>query len=275
MAPDRPPLTPIAPTTMTAASSRARARATGSGPPARERTRLPMTSLSPLDPMSCDPMPDDPMPDDPEGVEPDAVNPSALPREALDPDPNDLLLLLQRMQAGDAAARARVFERVYDELRATANAIMGGRVSGTFQPSDLVSGAYLKLMAAGKPWESHKHFMDVAADAMLQVLIDHVRERRAKKRGGGQRRHDVDDALDAVVRSLEERGIAMLDLYAAIERLEQEKPEWARFAKLRLFAGLDVRRVCEVMGLTLRTGEREWEAARAMLKAWLRGWEAA
>lgn len=193
----------------------------------------------------------------------------------MDPDSDELLALLQRMQAGDPAAREHVFSRVYDELRATATAILGGRDSGTFQPSDLVSGAYLKLMAAGKPWESSKHFMDVAADAMLQVLIDHVRERKAKKRGGGKTRHDVDDALDAAVRSLEGRGIAMLDLYAAIQQLEAEKPEWARFAKLRLFGGLDVRRVCEVMGLSLRTGEREWEAARMMLKSLLRGWEPA
>jgi len=232
-----------------------------------------MTATSSLDPLPLDPLPLDPLPLDPGALEPGALEPEALEPEALEPDPDDLLLLLQRMQAGDAAARARVFERVYNELRATATAIMSGRGSGTFQPSDLVSGAYLKLVASGKPWESHKHFMDVAAEAMLQVLIDHVRERRAKKRGGGQTRHDAEDALDATVRSLEERGIAMLDLYAAIQRLQDEKPEWARFAKLRLFAGLEVRRVCEVMGLTLRTGEREWEAARAMLKSLLRGWE--
>jgi len=239
MPPALPTLTPTLATTKTCAPPRARTRdGTGPVPAPRARTRPAMTALP-----------------------------------AFDPDPDDLLQLLQRMQAGDAAARARVFERVYAELRATATAIMGGRASGTFQPSDLVSGAYLKLVSAGKPWESDKHFMDVAADAMLQVLIDHVRERRAKKRGGGQTRHDADDVLDAAVRSLEARGIAMLDLYAAIERLEDEKPEWARFAKLRLFAGLDVKRVCEVMGLPLRTGEREWEAARMMLRSLLRGWE--
>jgi RNA polymerase sigma factor (TIGR02999 family) len=176
------------------------------------------------------------------------------------------------MQAGDAEAREYVFHRVYDELRATAAAIMGSRARGTFQPSDLVSGAYVRLLAADKPWESRRHFMDVAADAMLHVLIDHVRRRKAKKRGGGRARLG-EEALEGVVRSLEDRGIVMLDLYAAIRELEAEKPEWARFAKLRLFAGLDVARVCEVMGLSLRTGEREWKTARTILGSKLRGWD--
>lgn len=187
-------------------------------------------------------------------------------------DPDDLLRWLQRMQAGEAAAREYVFRRVYDELRATAAAIMGSRARGTFQPSDLVSGAYMRLLAADKPWESRKHFMDVAADAMLHVLIDHVRKRKAKKRGGGRTRVS-DESIEGVVQSMEDRGIVMLDLYEAIRELEAEKPEWARFAKLRLFAGLEVARVCEVMGLPLRTGEREWKAARTILGARLRGWD--
>lgn len=189
-----------------------------------------------------------------------------------DDDPDDLLRWLKRMQAGDAVAREYVFRRVYDELRATAAAIMGSRARGTFQPSDLVSGAYLRLLASSKPWESRKHFMDVAAEAMLQVLIDHVRRRKAKKRGGGLTRV-ADESIEGVVRSMEDRGIVMLDLYEAIRELEEEKPEWARFAKLRLFAGLEIARVCDVMGLPLRTGEREWKAARTLLGARLRGWD--
>ena len=204
--------------------------------------------------------------------EPPAVSAPRIATASPSDDPDDLYRWLKRMQAGDPVARDHVFRRVYHELRATAAKIMGSRARGTFQPSDLVSGAYLRLLATDKPWESRKHFMDVAADAMLHVLIDHVRRRKAKKRGGGRVRHG-DESLEGVVRSMEERGIVMLDLYDAIRELEEEKPEWARFAKLRLFAGLEVARVCEVMGLPLRTGEREWKAARTLLGARLRGWD--
>lgn len=201
-----------------------------------------------------------------------APEPSVARDAKAKPAEDDLFAWLQRMQAGDAAAREHVFRRVYDELRATAAAIMGSRARGTFQPSDLVSGAYLRLLATDKPWESRKHFMDVAADAMLHVLIDHVRRRKAKKRGGGRTRV-ADESLEGVVRSMEERGIVMLDLYDALRELEEEQPEWARMAKLRLFAGLELSRVFEVMGLSQRTGEREWRAARTMLGARLRGWD--
>lgn len=199
--------------------------------------------------------------------------PSLQPSGDAPPPTDEVVEDLRRMQAGDAAARSRVFSRFYGELRATAGAIMRGSASGTFQPSDLVHGAYLKLLGTSRPWESRKHFLDVAADAMLHVLIDHVRERKTRKRGGGAQRTDLDDAMERCITSLEDRGIAMLDLCAALERLEEDFADAARFAKLRLVAGLDVPRVCEVMGMPQRSGERLWRLAKHALRQHLQGWE--
>lgn len=193
---------------------------------------------------------------------------------ACDDDPgSDVVLdLLQRMQGGDDDARDQVFGLLYRELRRTAGRILRGRDRGTFQPTDLVHGAFFRLLGGPRAWESRKHFLDVAAEAMRHVLIDHHRNRQAKKRGGDLRRVGGDE-LDRCLRSLEDRGIVLPDLDAALRRLHDEFPEAARCANLRLFAGLDLPVVADVMGKKLRTAERTWQFARLRLRGLMSGWE--
>ena len=57
-----------------------------------------------------------------------------------------------------------------------------------------------------------------------------------------------------------------LDLEQALARMESLDPRQGRVVELRFFAGLSVREVAEVIGVSVRTVEAEWTAA----KAWLR-----
>ena len=45
--------------------------------------------------------------------------------------------------------------------------------------------SYLKLGAGALAATDRAHFLAIAARAMRQVLVDHARERKAAKRGGG------------------------------------------------------------------------------------------
>src|SRR5262245_49081351 len=88
---------------------------------------------------------------------------------------------------------------VYEELRRLAGRYMKGeRVGHTFRPTDLVAEAYLRL-AGGEPpaWNDRVHFFAVAARTMRRVLVDHARERRAEKRGGGEKGVTFDEGLFA------------------------------------------------------------------------------
>jgi RNA polymerase sigma factor (sigma-70 family) len=53
----------------------------------------------------------------------------------------------------------------------------------------------------------------------------------------------------------------------ALNRLEAIRPRHSRIVELRFFGGLTTEEVAEVLGVSVRTVEREW----AFTKAWLFG----
>ena len=93
---------------------------------------------------------------------------------------------LSDLQSGDRTAVNRVLPLIYDELRALAGSYFRRQRSDhTLQPTALVHEAFVRLVdGANTEWQSRKHFFDVAAMAMRQLLADHARRRGAAKRGG-------------------------------------------------------------------------------------------
>ena len=98
-------------------------------------------------------------------------------------DVTEYLLDLER---GDRSAVDRLLPLIYEDLRALAKAMQrGDSMDRTLQPTALVHEAYLRLVRAPNPgWENRKHFFDVAAMAMRQLLVGETRRRKARKRGG-------------------------------------------------------------------------------------------
>src|SRR5262245_64980433 len=96
--------------------------------------------------------------------------------------------LLARVSAGDDDAVDRLFPLVYQQLRQAAeSALRSERPGHTLQPTALVHEAYLKLIGSGGiPARDRSHFLSIAARAMRQILVDHARRRRARKRGEGE-----------------------------------------------------------------------------------------
>lgn len=179
------------------------------------------------------------------------------------PDAGAVTALLGRVRRGDAAAEAELFPLVYADLRRAAEQIMRRERPGhTLQPTDLVHEGYLKL--AGSQFADaadRRHFVAIAARAMRQVLVDHARKRDAAKRGAGVamvRISNVDAGLDV---DLDE----MIALDDALQRLGARNPRLPRVVELRFFAGLSEDEVAQVLGVTARTVQRDWVAARAWL----------
>jgi RNA polymerase sigma factor (TIGR02999 family) len=125
-----------------------------------------------------------------------------------------------------------------------------------------VHEAWLKL---GDPspggFEDRGHFLAVASKAMRSILVDHVRAKRAQKRGGQARR----DALDETIALLEGGEVDLLDLEAALLELERDDPELARLVEMRFFGGLTHAEIAALQGCSLSTIERGWRLARARL----------
>jgi RNA polymerase sigma factor (TIGR02999 family) len=96
---------------------------------------------------------------------------------------------------------------------------------------------------------------------MRRILVDAARARGSRKRGGGVIKVNVDDT--AVLSP--ERDPSILALHDALEALSQLAPRQAKVVELRYFGGLNVEEIAEVLKISPRTVERDWEFARAWL----------
>jgi RNA polymerase sigma-70 factor (ECF subfamily) len=107
--------------------------------------------------------------------------------------------LLRRWRAGDCGALDDLIPLVHLELHRLAQGYMGReRRDHTLQTPALVNEAVLRLVEArDAPCQDRAHFLAIAARLMRQVLVDHARARRSRKRGGGLARVALDDSVPA------------------------------------------------------------------------------
>jgi RNA polymerase sigma factor (TIGR02999 family) len=166
---------------------------------------------------------------------------------------------------GDSSAARDLLILLYDELRTLAQRqLKGERADHTLQPTALVHEAYLKLLQQDTVgFRDRAQFFGAAANMMRRILIDHARSRLRTKRGGGAPRMRLDD----VVAAFEERSIDLIALDEALEALAERDPRKASLVELRFFAGLGVEDAAQILGISLRTAERDWMLTRAWLRS--------
>jgi RNA polymerase sigma factor (TIGR02999 family) len=185
-------------------------------------------------------------------------------RPVRDTDDSPITTMLGRWRAGDAAASAALMPLIYDQLRAIARRQLASeRAARTLLPTDLVHEAYLKLFTGTPPDASNRlHFFAIAATAMREVLVDHERRRRARKRDGGER--VTLTGLDVPNPS---RETDLIELDEALDALAKIDARKARVIELRAFAGLEFAEIAELLGISRATLARDFRAARAWLYA--------
>jgi RNA polymerase sigma factor (TIGR02999 family) len=167
-----------------------------------------------------------------------------------------------RAATGDAGASADLVPAVYGELRRMAAELARAAPHVTLPPTALVHEAYLRLVGKGEmAWESRRHFFFAAARALHDILVEEARRKAALKRGGGRQRVD----LERLSLAREAPAEDLLALDEALCKLEREDPRKAQLVRLRFFAGLPAEETAAVMGIPLRTLEREWRYVRARL----------
>ena len=171
--------------------------------------------------------------------------------------------------ASDRQSADSLLPIVYQELRRLAASYLRRERPGqTLQPTALVHEAYLRLLKdRPERWQNRAHFCAIAAHSMRQILIERARARDAQKRGGGQPRVTLDEALVAG----QEPTVDLVALDLALERLAAIDPAQARLVELRFFGGLTVEETAEEMNISPATVKRHWAVARAWLARELAG----
>jgi RNA polymerase sigma factor (TIGR02999 family) len=172
--------------------------------------------------------------------------------------------LLADWTGGDQEARDALIPLIYDELRRIARRhLRHERPDHTLQSAALVNEAYLRLVGQKPPqWQNRAHFFGVAAQMMRHILVDHARNRRAAKRGAGAPRL----SLDHEIASPQKSDVDIVALDDALNRLAELDPQQSRLIELRFFGGLSLEETAIVLGISPRSVERSWTAARAWLR---------
>lgn len=132
----------------------------------------------------------------------------------------------------------------------------------TLQRTALAHEAFLRLFALqqGKILPE-REFLSLAAHKMRQILVDHARRRRSKKRGGD---------LTRVSESESDQGFARDEVYVlaideALTRLGNIDARAASVVELKFFCGHTNEEVAELLGVSDGTIESDWQFARSWL----------
>jgi RNA polymerase sigma factor (TIGR02999 family) len=178
-------------------------------------------------------------------------------------EPERFTELLEALQRGDREARDRLFAAVYDDLKVLAHGRRRAEAHAeTLHTTALVHEAYLRLCGPNPPsYENRRHFFGIAAHAMRQILIDHARQRKAGRRGGG-----VEHALLSDHPAAQQDPDEVIAVGELIERLAESRPRHAEVIGCRFFIGMTVDETAELLGISPRQVDKDWDLARAWLK---------
>jgi len=92
-------------------------------------------------------------------------------------------LIFQAAQRGDRLAENTIYRAAFGKLRTIAAALLNGEAPGhTLQPTALVGELFLKFRKLDCEVLGRDHFFRLSGRAMKQVLVDHARRKKARKR---------------------------------------------------------------------------------------------
>ena len=174
--------------------------------------------------------------------------------------------MLKAWSGGDREAAELFMPLIYDELRRQARLYLNReRPNHTLQTTALVHEAYLRLNEqTGVKWQNRWQFFALAAQMMRRILVNYAVMRNRDKRGGGEQAIPLEETI---VISNGDGNEDLLALDAALTRLEKLDQRQARVVELRYFTGLSIEDTADVLEISPATVKREWNMARAWLKA--------
>lgn len=171
--------------------------------------------------------------------------------------------LISSAEAGDRSAADALFAALYEELHGLAQRQLARNGAGaTIGTTTLLHEAYLDI--AGREaavFPDRGRFMAYAAKVMRGLIIDYARHRQALKRGGGFEIVTLSTEPGAEVPDDGE----LVRISAAIDDLAAVDPELAEVVDLKFFGGFSFAEIGALRGVSERTAQRHWEAARIYL----------
>src|SRR5436853_1112306 len=160
--------------------------------------------------------------------------------------------MLREWSDGKPEALENLLPLVYAELhRQAASFLRRERPGHTLQTTALINEAYLRLIdRRDVNWQSRAHFFAVAAQAMRRILVDYAKAKHRRKRGGDDIKLPLEEATQVAVK---EKGVDLIALDEALDKLAERDEQQARVVELRYFSGLSLEEAAEVLHVSRAT----------------------
>jgi len=183
-------------------------------------------------------------------------------RNTTERTPEEITRLLADWNAGSEAAGEALSTLVYQRLREIAGGQMRREARQlTLQPTAVVHEVVMQLLDQPPACESRDHLFALAARMMRNFLINHAKQRLAKKRGGRALRVTLDESG----LGNEDPGVDLLALDEAMEALGRRDPAKLDMLELHYFGGLGYDELTRVTGRSRASVHRDLRMARAFV----------
>lgn len=174
----------------------------------------------------------------------------------------------QSPPAGDTELATGLFQRAYDELRRIAgNLMLRERRDHTLSATALVNEAFVRIFDSNsrQPCGDNQRLRRMAMRAMRNILIDHARRKGAAKRSANRQYVPLATIGYADPDADQVQTLEKFDELADL--LEQQDPQAAEFARLRVYAGQSVLGAGRELGLSRWDSYQTWDFIEAWFKA--------
>jgi RNA polymerase sigma-70 factor, ECF subfamily len=161
----------------------------------------------------------------------------------------------------------RLIPEVYDDLkRLAAHYLKSERENHTLHPTELVHEVYLQLIKQHSlDLDDRTHFIGLASHLMRRVLVNHANSRNRQKRGDGKEKISLDEAAEKTLIDVEQSQIDFIALEEVLTELEKRDERQVRIIEMRFFGGLTNKEIAEVLQISERTVNNDWDFARTWL----------
>jgi RNA polymerase sigma factor (TIGR02999 family) len=181
--------------------------------------------------------------------------------------------MLEACRGGNREAMDKLVPLVYQELHRQAHRYLRReRANHTLQTTALVHEAYLRLIEQRSvDWQNRAHFFGLAANMMRRILVNYAVSHNRLKRGGKDEALPLDAAFNVAAPTAGESEVDLLALDRALNELAELDERQARIVELRYFGDLTLEETAEVLSISTATVKRDWNMAKAWLRAELNG----
>jgi RNA polymerase sigma factor (TIGR02999 family) len=187
--------------------------------------------------------------------------------DVMETNDSSVSTLIHLAEQGDEASAGKLFAVLYGQLHRLAKHQLARQGMISLSATTLIHEAYLDMAAQeGRSFPDQGRFMAYAARVMRGLIIDHVRNRLAIKRGGQFELTSLTTTVGDAIG--DDRELARIS--QALDELAQVDGSLSQIVDLKFFCGFSFAEIASMHGISERTVQRKWEKARIYLHSSLR-----